>query len=175
MASHWAGLLCHNRSAQPAREAGMQRWQGREAQSVLSHCLQMVLPLLLIKEGVVGGGVSDLLNGMTGAYKTRDYQLTVSKTSAGPFNRSCPGLYGGEGTHHTLLTPWMIYLFYDPSSEVLRDLFWQTLAFQMNWHGKGVLENGIAFNQCDWPLILAFAVPLSFLSSSSSPHRGPPV
>lgn len=43
----------------------------------------MVLPLLLIKEGV-----SDLLNGMTVAYKTGDYQLTVSKTSVGPFNRA---------------------------------------------------------------------------------------
>lgn len=58
----------------------MQRWSEREkevgggAQSVLSYCLQMVLPLLLIKEGV-----SDLLNRMNTAYKTGDYQLTVSK------------------------------------------------------------------------------------------------
>lgn len=50
---------------------------------------------------VAVGGVSDLLNRMTTAYKTGDYQLTVSKTSARPFNRSGSRLYGGEGTHHT--------------------------------------------------------------------------
>ena len=60
----------------------MERWREserereREAQSVLTYCLQMVLPLLLIKKWGctcgVGGGVSDLLNGMTAAYKTGD-------------------------------------------------------------------------------------------------------
>lgn len=177
MSSHWAGPMCHNRSAaQPAREASMQRWWRGP-----------VCPQLLSSDGFTtlgnkrgGWGVSDLLNRMTTAYKTGDYQLTVSKTSAGPFNRSCSRLYGGEGTHHTP-TPWMIYLFYDPGSEVLRDLLWQTCAFQMNWCGRRVLENGTAFNQWEWSLILAFAVPffspLSFLSSSlySSPCRGPPV
>lgn len=53
-----------------------------------------VCPQLLSSDGFTtlvnkGGGVSDLLNGMTAAYKTEDYQLTVSKTSAGLFNRSC--------------------------------------------------------------------------------------
>jgi len=91
--------------------------QEGEAQSVHSYCLQMVLPLLLIK-GV--GGVSDLLNRMTAAYKTGDYQLTMSEASAGPFNRSCSRLHGGEGT--IIPQHLMIYLLYDPSREVLRDL-----------------------------------------------------
>lgn len=68
-----------------------------------------VCPQLLSSDGFTslvnkrgGGGCSlDLLNRMTTAYKTGDYQLTVSKTSAGPFNRSCPRLRGGEGTLHS--------------------------------------------------------------------------
>lgn len=69
----------------------------------------------------------------------------------------------------------MIYFFYDPSSEVLRDPLRQTLAFPMNWRAKGVLENGTALKLWDWSLILAFGVPLSSLSSSFSPYQGPPV
>jgi len=96
----------------------MQRWQERGP--VCSQLLSSDGFTTLVNKGE-RGRLSDLLNGMTAAYKTRDYQLTVSKTSVGPFNRSCSRLYGGEGTYHTL-TPQMIYSFYDPSSEVLRDL-----------------------------------------------------
>lgn len=77
-----------------AWKGGEQGAVGREARVVLSYCLQVVLPLLLIKEE---GGSQIYLTEWLHLTTVEITRLQCQKTSAGSFNRSCSGLYGGEG------------------------------------------------------------------------------